>query len=399
MSSLDTNDKQVLEKLFQMSGGYVLNFSDRTFGEYFRDDLSVDIYDEKYNYASGSKANRLRGFWQMADDPFVGQSIEKLIAYIETQVLLGTFKRQDFLSELIRRVHQIAARLQGTSAGANHSETQATLSAARERNFYLYTCPSQFSTISSGNVFYRVIGADLAETLLKLFCKEYSFDVGGRSFFLKCTDEVEPEDRILFEEAIDELDLYDDPDPYIYDPTPSGETMLRAQFTRRAKAWEARVAPPRRSLENTSEGSDSNAVHAGSSIGKAQGSSIPSTGHTGTVIHGDQYIYNGPIGAIGQQAIGTINTFQQCWQQIESEVDLGKLATELGQLRAELGKFSNTREAIMEQGRLAEAEGEAHAGNGPGMMKSLSRIGKAVLETAERIETDLAAKVIVDASK
>jgi len=61
MANLTTNEKQILEKLFQMNGGYVLNFSDRTMGEFFRDDVGMDIYSKKYNYASGSKANRLRG--------------------------------------------------------------------------------------------------------------------------------------------------------------------------------------------------------------------------------------------------------------------------------------------------------------------------------------------------
>ena len=82
MSNLKTTDKQVLESLFQMSGGYVLNFSDRTMGEFFDDDLSINIYDEKYNYASGSKANRMRGFWREADNKMVGRSILGLIQYM-----------------------------------------------------------------------------------------------------------------------------------------------------------------------------------------------------------------------------------------------------------------------------------------------------------------------------
>ncbi|MFW5804628.1 MAG: hypothetical protein ACOCWG_05305, partial [bacterium] len=61
MSDLKTKDKQILESLFQMGGGYVLDFSDRTISEFFDDELNIDIYDEKYNYASGSKANRMRG--------------------------------------------------------------------------------------------------------------------------------------------------------------------------------------------------------------------------------------------------------------------------------------------------------------------------------------------------
>ena len=89
MSSLSTNEKQVLEKLFQMGSGYVLNFSDRTFREFFKDDVRVDIYDSKYNYASGSKANRMRGFWQAGDDATVGKSIGKLLGYVDTQILLA----------------------------------------------------------------------------------------------------------------------------------------------------------------------------------------------------------------------------------------------------------------------------------------------------------------------
>ncbi len=71
-----------------MGGGYVLNFSDRTMGEFFRDDVGMDIYEKKYNYGSGSKANRLRGFWLTADDKTVGNVIIKLLEYIENQILI-----------------------------------------------------------------------------------------------------------------------------------------------------------------------------------------------------------------------------------------------------------------------------------------------------------------------
>lgn len=47
MADLKTIDKQVLEKLFQIQGGYVLDFSDRTMREFFNDDLSINIYDKK----------------------------------------------------------------------------------------------------------------------------------------------------------------------------------------------------------------------------------------------------------------------------------------------------------------------------------------------------------------
>lgn len=115
MSSLNTNQKQILEKLFQMREGYVLNFSDRTMEEFFRDDVDVEIYQDEYNYSSGSKANMIRGFWLKANDELVGFSIVKLIEYIEGQILLGYLKEEDFPKKLLDVGKNIARELLGVS--------------------------------------------------------------------------------------------------------------------------------------------------------------------------------------------------------------------------------------------------------------------------------------------
>jgi uncharacterized protein (TIGR02391 family) len=128
MANLSTIEKQILEKLFQMDGGYVLNFSDRTMREFFRDDLKINIYSEKYNYASGSKANRLRGFWLKADDKITAKSIVKLIEYIESQILIGNLKRSDFPIDRIDVVKSIAERLLGTLPNRGENKSQATFS-------------------------------------------------------------------------------------------------------------------------------------------------------------------------------------------------------------------------------------------------------------------------------
>ena len=107
MADLTTLEKQILEKLLQMSGGYVLNFSDRTMGEFFRDDIGIDIYNKKYKYASGSKANCMRGFWLKADEKIVGKSVLKLIEYIENQILIDNLKRADFPSDRISAAKNI----------------------------------------------------------------------------------------------------------------------------------------------------------------------------------------------------------------------------------------------------------------------------------------------------
>ena len=36
-------DMPIIDRVFSMEGGYVLDFSNRTFGEFFHDELDVDI--------------------------------------------------------------------------------------------------------------------------------------------------------------------------------------------------------------------------------------------------------------------------------------------------------------------------------------------------------------------
>lgn len=126
MANLTTIEKQLLEKLFQMESGYVLNFSDRTLKEFFRDDVGINIYAPKYNYSSGSKANRLRGLWLKADDKTVGKSILKLIDYIEGQVLIDNLKRADFPSDRVNACRKIAEKRLGKKATEIESKTSVT---------------------------------------------------------------------------------------------------------------------------------------------------------------------------------------------------------------------------------------------------------------------------------
>lgn len=76
MSDLTVIEKRKLERALGMSSGYVLNFSNRTFSEFFLDSVGINIYDDKYNYGSGSKANRMRAFWDKESNYLVGKVLE-----------------------------------------------------------------------------------------------------------------------------------------------------------------------------------------------------------------------------------------------------------------------------------------------------------------------------------
>lgn len=110
---LSHRDKQYLEKLFQMSDGYVINFTNQSMQEFFKDTLDINIYDECYSHRGGSKANRIRGFWDIEDDLMVGNSIIKLVEYIETGIDLENLSPDDYKPELIAKCRQIGNKLLG----------------------------------------------------------------------------------------------------------------------------------------------------------------------------------------------------------------------------------------------------------------------------------------------
>lgn len=87
MSDLSSTEKLKLEKLFDMGTGYVIDFSNRTFQEFILENVGIDIYQEKYDYASGSKANRLREFWRTESNYVVGELTSDLLEYWRMQKL------------------------------------------------------------------------------------------------------------------------------------------------------------------------------------------------------------------------------------------------------------------------------------------------------------------------
>ncbi|WP_355586168.1 restriction endonuclease [Xanthomonas cannabis] len=67
MPKLNFKDIRLVDLLFRMEGGYVLDFSNRTFSEFFSDELDLDIDDARYLASGGSKANRLRTFLAISE--------------------------------------------------------------------------------------------------------------------------------------------------------------------------------------------------------------------------------------------------------------------------------------------------------------------------------------------
>jgi len=78
MSDISSIERRKLERLFCMGSGYVLNFSDRTFSEFFEEHTHIDIDATTYRERGTSKANRLRSFWTIEGNHVVGKVIEAM---------------------------------------------------------------------------------------------------------------------------------------------------------------------------------------------------------------------------------------------------------------------------------------------------------------------------------
>lgn len=83
MANLKFNEKQLFEKLFDR-GGYVLDFSNRAFEEFFKD-FNISIYSDKYSINGDSKMKRLRAFWEIELDTKVGKVLLNLLQYAEVK--------------------------------------------------------------------------------------------------------------------------------------------------------------------------------------------------------------------------------------------------------------------------------------------------------------------------
>ena len=101
------SERRSLEKFFGMGGGYVLNFSDRTFGDFVLDAVGLDIHAEKYTAEGPSKAKKLRAFWRLEPDYTVG----KLLLALNEYATSNPAEPDAEGSSLAERCRSIAMRL------------------------------------------------------------------------------------------------------------------------------------------------------------------------------------------------------------------------------------------------------------------------------------------------
>ena len=125
-------DIPVIDRVFGMEGGYVLDFSNRTFADFFHEELGVDIDNPCWAAQGGSKAKRLRYYLRQADRETALDTLNALWEYRKASSVTADYPE---LEDSVRTAYfRIIERLGGklpepTSPAATYREQRVDAAA------------------------------------------------------------------------------------------------------------------------------------------------------------------------------------------------------------------------------------------------------------------------------
>ncbi|MEG0915435.1 MAG: abortive infection family protein [Myroides sp.] len=111
MSDLIKIEKLKLEKLFDMSGGYVLDFSNRTFSDFVYESINIEAYSDQYSDLGESKAHRLRTIWNKESNFKVGKLLTDMVSHWKESKILSLTEISNSEQVLHEECVKIAYRL------------------------------------------------------------------------------------------------------------------------------------------------------------------------------------------------------------------------------------------------------------------------------------------------
>lgn len=111
MPNIRTIDMKLVDDLFEMGGGYVLDFSDRTMALFFAEELNVDIDDPIYEEQGTSKAKRLRCYLNKVDLATAVKTLKALWDYREAT--RRDRRREEWVENAEGRFLSLLNRMQG----------------------------------------------------------------------------------------------------------------------------------------------------------------------------------------------------------------------------------------------------------------------------------------------
>jgi len=119
---------RLIDDLFDMGSGYVLDFSDRTFAGFFDTELGVDIDRPCYRAEGTSKAKRLRFFLKVSDAPTRVRTLRALWEYREA--IRRRRRQEERIPNAEKEFGLLSARIGGSGSGSTASSVPHTHIAA-----------------------------------------------------------------------------------------------------------------------------------------------------------------------------------------------------------------------------------------------------------------------------
>lgn len=126
ISSIRSIDLRLVDDLvdFVRGPGFVLDFSDASFSEFFATEIKVDIDDPKYSINGRSKGKRLRCFLQASDDSIVIQVLNAL--WEHRAEYLARSAAKDPIVDAQKRFDGLIHRLSGSGPPKTEKAPSAT---------------------------------------------------------------------------------------------------------------------------------------------------------------------------------------------------------------------------------------------------------------------------------
>lgn len=122
MASLTKTDTNAIEQAvaYPRGFGYVLDFSDKTMGEFFEDEFGIDIYSEEYLVNGSSKRNCLSTFLKSKESEFSLRVLRGLWE-IREGLLAGRYDDQNNaeISTSTERFRKVIEKLEGDPSTIN----------------------------------------------------------------------------------------------------------------------------------------------------------------------------------------------------------------------------------------------------------------------------------------
>lgn len=140
MANMDYLERDYFEQLFEMSLGYILDFTNRTFQEFVYEKIQVDIYSR---YEGLSKAKIMRRIMSDYNDVVVGKLLLELMRYMQTKGMVTDKNNVTF-----KKCAEIGNRLIGKKLSVKKSEKSAVSKSVTVNNINYNKYLSDLKAIS-----------------------------------------------------------------------------------------------------------------------------------------------------------------------------------------------------------------------------------------------------------